>query len=879
MSDNHPSTTIHLFGHADLRDALEKLRQAKSLGSNPLQKLVWVRCKAEGSGPAPTPMAFEIALGEAFTQLIEENLTHLRQLEGLRLSLPETREAELEALLDDFSRGNVELEAWSLLYYRYVRVDLNLRVQDVAYMLQVDSRQVRRRLTHGCRRLTEQVSLLERDARAQHCQLWMRIKLPPVAHTPLFGRDSQLADLIELLCDPASTGAVGLIGPGGIGKTALAHAAALAIIERNAFRDMAWLRLDGPTTFRALLDALALTLGYPHLITYDLGELEGAIRAYLLRTPTLIILDEAENLQGYPDRLEHLVSLAGEGRLLLTTQHHPPGNIPIRLIIIPPLTQDDMAALVRHHIRQRRISRDAIRPDDETIRCICAAVGGNPLAAQLVAGQVGALPLTRILNNLEGLKTAEGIPLFRSLFAPTWEELDDQTRTVALAFCLLPADGGLWDDLQRLTGLSSDALDRAIVTLVARSLLDSSGDEPRYTIHTLIRRFVATRADSPPDNALYSILLADAMATQESTEIPEAQASVLHQLTIIRAHAESGNALDALVNLITQVAPFVHRVGYWAPWEALLTQAAERLREVNEMCGLAKVLVEMGIVQHWIGKSDAAMANFQEAIEICGELGDFVGQADALCEVGKLYHELGQTTPAYEAYQRAAAAAKRYDSPSHFRKAAIGLAALALYNNRPDQALDVLNQALNALAEDDPPDCDLLGSLCAAHLQANEPEQALRYQLQALNIFKSVGDLPNQARGLLRLGTVHVTLSQFDEALNCLQHCLALMRGLGDALGQARTLTNLGTVYRRRQEPEQALSTWEEALTLQQQLHDQIGLSYTLYNLADLQWALGNQQAAQTAMAQSRTLAERLNLVVLLERIADHPQFREPPQT
>jgi tetratricopeptide (TPR) repeat protein len=876
VSDDYSSIPVPLFNHTDLRHALEKLRQAEPLGDSPLRRLVWVRHRVGASGPPPTPEAFEMALGEAVTHLIEENLGYLRQIEESRCSPLETRQAEMEALRSDFASGNIKLEAWSALYYRYVRVDLNLRVQDIAYTLNADSRQVRRRLDHGCRRLTGQISLLERDARIEHRQLWMHIKLPPGACDVLFGRTGELADLVNALADPAAPAAVGLMGPGGIGKTALAHAAAEAIIARDILQDIAWLTLSGPTSYRALLDALALALGYPHLTEYELADAEGALYARLIQTPALIVLDGIENCSDYPVRLGRLVSLAGAGRLLFTTQHRPPDEMSVRLFVISPLEREDIASLIRHHIRQRRISREAARLSNEAIESIYAAIGGNPLAAQLVAGQIGSLPLARILDNLEGLRTAEGVSLFEHLFAPTWEELDADARQVALAFGLLPREGGSWHDIERLVGLSSEALDRALATLVAASLLETAGREPRYRMHALISRFVETRAASPPDDALYRALLDGAAAPQPPTETPEAQVEVAHALTAIRAHAEGVGSLRALVDLIVQAAPFVRRLGYWSAWEALLAQAIRRLRDSDEPGGLAAVLLEMGIVQHWLGNAEAAMGSLQEAIEIYGSNGDFVRQAEALSEIGRLHHEMGQMASAYEAYQRAAASAKRYDSPPHFRKAAIGLASLALHNNRPDQALDLLHQALDMLEEGEPPDCQLLTSLCAAYLQAGNPEQALHYQTQALEAYRAAGDLPNQARALLRLGTVHVELDQFDDALACLQNGLALMRSLGDALGQARALTNLGTVHYHREQPEMALSTWQEALGLQQQLHDQIGLAYTLYNLADLQWSLGNRREARSLMEQSRAVVERLGLAALGERISAHPMFADP---
>lgn len=878
MSQYSP-IAVPLFDPSDLRDALEKLRQAAPVSDSPLRTLVWVRHRMEESGPTATSAAFEVVLGEAMAELIEDNLARLRQLEGLPSYPVGQREAELEALRCDYAQNNVELEAWSALYYRYVRVDLSLRMQDIAYTLGLDARQVRRRLVHGYYRLTEALSLLERGARIEHRRLWMSAKLPPTADALLFGRSEHLAFLIKTLSDPTLPSVICVVGTGGIGKTTLAHAAAREIIEREIFQDFVWLTLAESTPYRALLDAIARAFGYPHLAEYELSDLEGALRSYLLKTPSLIVLDSADSLQDYPEQLNRLNGLAGAGRLLLTTRQAPPAEVSVQFLPLPPLEYEDIAKLMRHHARLRRIPQTAAGLDDATVDIVYRAIGGNPLAARLVVGQMASLPLERILNNLESLRTAQGVRLFNSLFSPTWQALSTGAHQAAMAFHLLPSEGVGWQELHTVTGLSDDILDRALTELTVASWLDSVGEGPRYMMHPLTLRFVESRASRHPDRALYLDMLLHAADHRMPSESPDVHAGVTHALTAIRAQAEAGDSLEELIHLIEQASPVVRRAGYWATWEELLMKTAQRLRDSNALRGLGIILLEMGAARRRLGQTEDALDNLEEAVALFGQMGEFVRQADALIEVGKLYHTMGQTEIAYEAYQRAAAIARRHKSSMRFRQAVGGLATLALHNERIGEALDLLNQALETLEEDEVPEGLLLSTLGMAHLRANQPEQALRYQLEALAEFQTVGDLPNQARTLLRLGAVYVELCQYDQALKYLLSGLALMRDLGDAFGQARALTNLGTVHHNLHEPAAAIAAWQEALTLQEQLHDQIGLAYTWYNLADLQWSLEEREEAHKAIIRARALAERLNLVALMGRIVAHPAFRASPQT
>ncbi len=122
-----------------VHDALEALRQAEPLRDNPLRRLVWIRQQVDAFGPQPSATGVDVAMGAALTDLIEDNLSRLRTLEGVLPYDEADRAASLDALRADFAQSNTELQAWSTLYYRFVRLDLDLQAQDIATALGTDS--------------------------------------------------------------------------------------------------------------------------------------------------------------------------------------------------------------------------------------------------------------------------------------------------------------------------------------------------------------------------------------------------------------------------------------------------------------------------------------------------------------------------------------------------------------------------------------------------------------------------------------------------------------------------------------------------------------------------------------------------------------------
>jgi hypothetical protein len=96
----------------------------------------------------------DFLLTELLTDRIIHELSHLRWV--YQLTLPEVAclETALTDLKQDFRVGSPELEAWSLLHYRYVRVDLALEWPQIAAVTAQHERTLRRRVQLGLHRLS-----------------------------------------------------------------------------------------------------------------------------------------------------------------------------------------------------------------------------------------------------------------------------------------------------------------------------------------------------------------------------------------------------------------------------------------------------------------------------------------------------------------------------------------------------------------------------------------------------------------------------------------------------------------------------------------------------------------------------------------------------
>ena len=99
---------------------------------------------------------YQRALEYLLTELITAGLAHHRRVMGLPPGCgTESQQQALEDLERDTRSGNRELLSWGLLYYRYVRVDLDLTNTQLCQAVNVDARSLRRYRQSGIKRVAD----------------------------------------------------------------------------------------------------------------------------------------------------------------------------------------------------------------------------------------------------------------------------------------------------------------------------------------------------------------------------------------------------------------------------------------------------------------------------------------------------------------------------------------------------------------------------------------------------------------------------------------------------------------------------------------------------------------------------------------------------
>lgn len=339
----------------------------------------------------------------------------------------------------------------------------------------------------------------------------------PVDTTPFIGRRRELAQLHQLLTDPA-TRLITIVGIGGIGKTRLAMAAARHMLEASdgsLVPDGVFFVPLAPLTQAAQLPgALALGIGFT---PGGDGNSAQQVIAYLKSRQALLFIDNVEHLITDENIafIRDLMESAPGLRVLLTSrmrvglgseQIFPLDGLGVgagghsnaaSLAAPPDETVADAILLFAEAARRVQPSFALDHSNREIIARICSLVEGMPLAIELAAGWVDLLTpdaiLDEIKRSLDFLASPHtDTPLrqsnLKAVFDSSWRLLTPDDQGALICLSVFPGNFNR-EAAEAIAG----APVRTLLSLRNKSWLQSVGPN-RYQIHPLLRQYAAREA-------------------------------------------------------------------------------------------------------------------------------------------------------------------------------------------------------------------------------------------------------------------------------------------------------------------------------------------------------------------------------------------------
>ncbi|GAB3450525.1 NB-ARC domain-containing protein [Actinophytocola sediminis] len=647
----------------------------------------------------------------------------------------------------------------------------------------------------------------------------------PAAVVDMRGRAGELAWLRS-----EAEGTVVVVGPPGVGKTALAVSAAHASAER--FPDGALaveLRgADGePVAAGVAVDRLLRALGVPAgRIPAAKDEQANLLKALVAPKRMLVLLDDATD----EAQVRPLLATGPAGLTLITCRQALAGLDAVHRVWLEPLGEPDARGLLVGIVGADRVAAEPAAAAELIELC-----GQLPLAVRIVGNRLATRPHWRLAYMAEQLRDerarlaslSAGDLALRPSFEVSYRRLSPAARIVFRRLTVIP---GTEFGAELAAVAIGDPLSGVAVhleELADASLLAPTPVSGRFQFNDLLRIFAGERlaAEETPEtgrqcrDAVLTHLLerATAAARLFLTDAPADEQGLFPSrsaaedwLVREKPNWTAAQRVAAALGWHREVVDLAHAMHWLSdnripeqPWDEIYRLGLAAARALGDAVDEATLLNQLGWAHYMcLGDVEAARARHSEALAIARRVGDRRELAVAhgalslaLMRLGKVEQGLAHGRQADELAAELGFSALRL-SMRNVRgialRATCDLAAalsvfrgvLAELDGRGDQPIPV-RRWLRAMVLDE------IGG-CLAGLGQWRP--AAESHVEARLTFALLGAAYREARSALLEGVAWRSAGRHARARDCLEFALGFFVGPHYQADRERVLAELGSV-------------------------------------------------------------------------------------
>ncbi len=680
---------------------------------------------------------------------------------------------------------------------------------------------------------------------------------PPPLHnlprplTSLFGREKEIEVLNSHLLDPDYP-LISITGPGGIGKTSLALAAARVLAAgQHPFKDGIWfvsleeIEEGEPEEVRKHVAVLVgQSLG---LYFHGESDLWTQLTDHLTAKNLLLILDNVEQfLSTAADLALDLLAASRDLHLLVTSRV----TLPLAASFAFPLSGFEIPGQVSAEALQNesvRLFAERAARLPTTFRVekhlaqvveICQFVEGMPLAIELAAASLDRLMIDEIIpaltSNLQLLATTRrDLPArhrtLHAVFDYTWQLLDRREQALLAQIAIFR--GGFTRQAAESVIIDSTA---ALYKLQEHALLNRD-ETGRFRIHPLLRRLAREKLSGDMEQQIldrhaqyYAALVQSLEKALQYGERQDADQTMMVEQANLRVawrHAVSTGQWQIIANCLDGVHYFYQRKGIFreeAPLvdsavAALQAELAEDDRQLNSL--LSRLLAVRAWDYQWAAEYEEGLKTAEQACQLAQKVGDPGLEAVARDALAKLHYR--DHEQAIAQYEQVVTLAKIAQNPILEAEALSEIGGHKIWQGEINRAEEPLRQAL---------------TIC----------QKLQYKTGEMTV-------------LIRLGRLMSSKEAYAETIPLVEKALQLSRQLGDVVAEALILGNtgvnmllLGDLVASQHYQEQALAIYRRLnMPGEEQIH--------LGGLGELAVKLGDYATAERHLNEAMALAMQVN--------------------
>jgi DNA-binding SARP family transcriptional activator/tetratricopeptide (TPR) repeat protein len=626
-------------------------------------------------------------------------------------------------------------------------------------------------------------------------------------------------------------------GPAGVGKTALALAAAYRV--SGSFPDgqlFAHLRGSDPRSVPPahVLDQFLRGLAVaPAALPTDPDALASLYRTRLAGHRMLILLDDAASAA----QVEPLLPAGSDTAMIVTSRSNLPGLRSANrfdLKVFSPAASMLLLAEV--------LGAERVEAEPAAAAAVAESCGHLPLALQIAAAKLSVRrhwSVARMASRLgDESRRLDELSLdgagIRASISVSYEALGGEARRLLLLLGGLGgSDFASWAagpllDVDAYQG--ADVLDELVDARLVE-VHSGTGQRARYRLHDLVgvfaRELLASQVSAGERTAAQHRLLRCWLFLTRQAHRREYGGD----FTVLHSQAPHWPLPDSVVDELV-----VDPIGWFESEHANLVAAVRLAAELD----LPDLCWDLAVTSVTLFENRAYRADWREthevALEVVGRHRDRRAEAALRCSRAGLALVEQRFADARSDLAAALAWFSRAGDPHGRGLARRSLASIDRLQGRPERARERYQQALADLraAGDEVGEVHVLINLAELQIDHRQYDPAEDLLCQALAICTRLGARRVTAQARHRLGRLYLAQGELTKAETEFLAVLGLAAATDDLVGRAYALLGLGAVERRRQDPDRARLAFTEALEKMQLTGSRMGEGRVLLALAEL---------------------------------------------
>jgi DNA-binding SARP family transcriptional activator len=716
------------------------------------------------------------------------------------------------------------------------------------------------------------------------------IQQAPAAPPDFVGRADEIATIEAALArtgrepDSASSRIVLLAGIAGVGKTALALAAAHRLRARypdgQLYADLRGTSAAAPEPMR-ILGRFLRALGVPsRQIGTDENEATALFRSELADRRMLVILDNALDA----GQVRPLLPGAGGSDLIVTSRRRMPGLTGASVVDLERLSPEESIALIAATAGSHRTDADP-----GAAAALAEACARLPLALRIASARLATRQawtigdLTRRLQDdnrrLTELSTGESSML--TSFQLSYADLSPVARRAFRLCSVHPGDDFGTDGTGVLLAMPPAEADRVLEDLLeANMLMQYTRD--RYRFHDLLglyaRRLLADDAEGEPARSRLYTWYADAATAAMEWVYPQLVRLETHagRDTFFATEAEALAWLDAelpaLLAVVRHAAGSADPAPAWRITDQLRgyflirrhidgwLSAAEAGLDAADRAGddvaRTAMLISRGQALWSVGRDEEALSDCLAGEQLAVTTGWTTAAAYLSHQIGWTYLEQGKLTDAEEWLHRALEQTED-DQLGHVRAVALnGLGVMRLCQGELSDAVELLYAALeiNEATGRETSALANRGNLASALRQLGAETRASELLTEVLAAYRKTANLRGEMSTLDELSQLHLQLGDAATALEVARRAHDMAIAVRDRRATAQTAATAAQAYLALGDATAAAGWYEHGMTIAHNAYPFVE-ARALVGLATARLSAGDPASASDTAEQAVAIA------------------------